>query len=338
MPTGHPVLVSSGIGSRFGGIGAVAAMLARAMGPELVLWRHFHRWPRPFRRAALAARAVAGGVLSPQYVMYEHVDLSVLHARIPGLAGIPYAVFLHGTEVWKALDAGRTRALLGASLLLGNSRFTVEHARAVNPSLPEVKVVHLGVPARLDRAAAIASRPNRVLLLGRMSSAERYKGHDEVLECWAAVREQVPGAVLVIAGDGDDAPRIRERARGLPGVEFVGFVDDAERERLYGESRLVMALSSGEGFGLVALEASVRGAAVVGLAGTVIDEIFPPGVGPVRLASREPGAVAGMVTALLRDPERAQRCADSARALVEAHFLEEHAVGRFRAALSPWIA
>jgi Zn ribbon nucleic-acid-binding protein len=49
------------------------------------------------------------------------------------LRPIPYAVFLHGIEVWKPIVGRRREALLGASLLLVNSATTVKEARVFNP-------------------------------------------------------------------------------------------------------------------------------------------------------------------------------------------------------------
>src|SRR5207244_773328 len=61
---------------------------------------------------------------------------------------------------------------------------------------------------------AIADRRNHiVLMVGGMRANQAYKGHDQVIQAWPAVVAGVPGAHLVIAGDGDDRPRLTALAR-----------------------------------------------------------------------------------------------------------------------------
>src|SRR5438874_13086290 len=125
---------------------------------------------------------LAASFSPPDLVIYDHVHLAVLHASIPRLRQVPYAVFIHGVEVWQPLGGRRREALLGANLLLANSQTTVDAVRAINPWLPPVEVVWLGV--RIPRLPPIdaGSLPPRSLIVGRMSSPERHKAHDGVLD------------------------------------------------------------------------------------------------------------------------------------------------------------
>jgi phosphatidylinositol alpha-1,6-mannosyltransferase len=169
-----------------------------------------------------------------------------------------------------------------------------------------------------------------------MASGERYKGHDQLLEAWPAIQAAVPGAKLLVAGGGDDLSRLRASAAALDGVHFLGYVPDAELARLYRKCRLLLFPSRREGFGLAAMEAAARGAAVVGLAGTVLEELFPNG-GVVLAQSQDPGVLAEAAIGVLGYPERAQPIADAGRTRVEANFLEEHFVARVREALQEWL-
>lgn len=332
--SGPVVLVTSGLGSEFGGVGVVSSLLERAIGSSRArLWRHYHTWPSFVRRAGLGLRALAGGFRRPSAIVYEHVGLAALHAVVPTVREVPHAVFLHGTEVWKPLNLRQKHALVSASLLMANSDFTVRSARAANPWLPEVRIVHLGVRLPAVVPAPARDRPSQVLLVGRMAQAERYKGHDQVLEGWACIRKAVPTASLVIVGGGDDEERIKMKSRQLEGVIFAGRIGDGERDRLYGESRVVMVPSQREGFGLVAVEAAAHGAAIVGLRGTVIEELFPGDEGPALAGSQDPSAIAAAAIPLLADPDEAQRRVDALLGQVRARFLEDHAVARIREAL-----
>ena len=59
-----------------------------------------------------------------------------------------------------------------------------------------------------------------------MWAEERYKGHDELIDVWPAVRTWVPGAALVIAGDGDPCPRC---GNPMQIREYAGLNEKQER-------------------------------------------------------------------------------------------------------------
>jgi phosphatidylinositol alpha-1,6-mannosyltransferase len=329
-------LVTSGLGPAQGGVGVVAASLARALGPRTALWRHHHRWPAAARRAALVARACAGALARPGLVVYEHVDLAAIHAVVPGLGAVPHAVFLHGTEVWRPLEARRRAALERAGRLLANSAATVVEARRHNPWLPEVTVTHLGI-APVEPGAPAGARPPLALMVGRMSSRERYKGHEQVLLAWPAIRAALPAAELVVVGEGDDRARLETLAAGLPGVRFTGWVPDAERIALVRAARLLLQPSLREGFGLAAVEAAAAGTPVLGLRGAVIEELFPSG-GVALAASQAPADLAAAATPVLSDAAAAARLGEAGAARVRERFLESHFIERVRAALAPWVS
>ena len=109
-------LVTSGIGTKHGGIGVVAQLIVSALNDyaDLAVWEHHAFWPRFARIPAAVGTALLGSIKTPDLVVYDHVDLAVLQAVIPRLKSVPYAVFLHGIEVWKPLVGRRREALLGA--------------------------------------------------------------------------------------------------------------------------------------------------------------------------------------------------------------------------------
>lgn len=329
------VLVTSGLGPRLGGVGVVAAGLAHALGPRARRWVHHHRWPAQARRAALLGCAALGSLARPRLVLYEHVDLATLHALIPWLAAVPHAVFLHGVEAWRPLDGRRRRALLGAQVLLANSAATVAEARRHNPWLPAVTVTHLGVtPVAPGRPAG--ERSPLALMVGRMCRTERYKGHEQVLAAWPLIRAAVPDAELLVVGEGDDRPRLEAAAAGAPGVRFLGWVTDERRGELYRTCRLLLQPSLREGFGLAAVEAATAGAVVLGLRGTVLEELFPA-PGSVALAGAQQAAeIARAAIPVLLDGAEASRAGAGAQARARDCYLEHHFIERVRSALVPW--
>ena len=329
-------LVTSGLGTAYGGIGVVAKAIKTALEPycTVSVWQHPPFWPRPMRVAKVAAHLFLGSQIPPDFVIYDHVHLAVLHATIPRLRSLPYAVFIHGVEVWQALANRRREALLGATILVANSATTVNATRKANPWLPRVEIAWLGVPVTAEQIDP-GRLPPTALIVGRMSSPERYKGHDAVMSAWPLIRAAVPEAKLMIVGRGDDESRLRRRVEqeNLEGIQFRGPLSDQERDHAYCSSRLLFYPSQQEGFGLAGLEAAAFGVPFLGLAGTVTEELFPNGNGVVLVKDLAPQSIAEAAIPVLTNSQLASRLGATARKRVQSTFLEEHFAARFRRAL-----
>jgi len=328
-------LVTSGFGPGLGGVGVVSAGIADALAQDvnLTVWRHRPDWPRWSRALAFMLRALAGSFRPPDFIVFTHVDLARATMVLPFLRDVPYAVLIYGVEVWRPLDRWRRASLERAAAILSISDFTVQKARDANPWLPDARVVWLGAEERNVHAREPTTLT--VLMLGRMSSTERYKGHDAVIDAWPRVLAVVPDARLIIAGDGDDRVRLEARATGIPSITFTGFLSDEGRERLLVSSAVLVSISTGEGFGLAALEAAAAGVPVVGLKGTVAEELFPDGCGHVLLDSTEPQPLADALVGLLTDPGLARAIGEAGRRRMRNVFTIGHFNQRIRAAIAP---
>jgi glycosyltransferase involved in cell wall biosynthesis len=128
-----------------------------------------------------------------------------------------------------------------------------------------VSVVHCGMEHetyRHDPAAGKCATPT-ILFLGRL---RRYKGVDWVLRVMPRVRARVPGARLVVVGDGPFRAEL-ERAAGRLGVagavEFRGFLPREEKVSALQQAWVLVQPSPKEGWGLTVVEAGACGTAVV---------------------------------------------------------------------------
>jgi glycosyltransferase involved in cell wall biosynthesis len=202
-----------------------------------------------------------------------------------------------------------------------------------------MKVTWLGVPHQ-GQPAEVSSAPPVGLIVGRMVDHERYKGHDAIMDAWPRIRAAIPEVKLMILGKGNDAARLQARVQNenLEGMEFLGYVTDAQRDRIYRSCRLLFLASKGEGFGLAATEAASFGVPVLGLAGTVTEELFPSGTGAVLAKDLDGESIAQTAIPVLGDPQRAAELGRVGRARVESLFLEQHFIDRFRAAFLPLIS
>ncbi|KUL53145.1 glycosyl transferase family 1 [Streptomyces sp. NRRL F-4489] len=127
------------------------------------------------------------------------------------------------------------------------------------------------------------------------------KGQAVLLRAWPEVAAAVPGARLVLVGDGPDRAALHRAAPD--GVLFAGAADSALP--WYRAADLVVLPSRWEGMPLVPLEAMACGRPVV-LADTGgVRECVPADAAEECLVPPgDPAALARAVTALLADPER----------------------------------
>ncbi|MGR8008722.1 glycosyltransferase [Streptomyces hypolithicus] len=153
-------------------------------------------------------------------------------------------------------------------------------------------------PARaaLPLLSALPTGAPLVVCVGRLC---RQKGQDVLLEAWPRVTAAVPGARLVLVGDGPD----RARLTGLagPGVLFAGAAQDT-RPWLYAADLAVLP-SRWEGMALAPLEAMACGRPAVLTDVSGARESLPPGHEAHCLVPPEnPPALAAALTALLTAP------------------------------------
>jgi phosphatidylinositol alpha-1,6-mannosyltransferase len=213
----------------------------------------------------------------PQVIFCGHLYMAPLAALAARITGAKLVIQLHGIEGWDAPSASRRKAVEGADLVLCVSRYSRAKLLSWAAIAPERVVVlpntvgeqfHPG-----DRAAARARfgfGPEKVILsVGRLDPRERYKGQDRVIAALPELVAQGLDVRYVVAGAGDDRARLEELAaemRVYNRVVFRGAVPSAELPDLYRAADLFALPSTGEGFGIVFLEAMACGTPALGLA------------------------------------------------------------------------
>jgi glycosyltransferase involved in cell wall biosynthesis len=215
-------------------------------------------------------------------VAAESLDFDLIHAHdwttFPaGLAlrersGVPLVVHVHITEFDKSgglhadprVYAIERAGMRGADLVVTVSQRVADTCVArygVDPA--RIRVVYNGVDSdRGDRGPGLPLRP-LVLFLGRVTLQ---KGPEYFLRAAQRVLELEPAAHFVLAGTGDQLPRMIEYAAELglgPRVLFPGFVDRDRAAELYASADVFVMPSVSEPFGIVPLEAMDRGVPVI---------------------------------------------------------------------------
>jgi phosphatidylinositol alpha-1,6-mannosyltransferase len=200
---------------------------------------------------------------------FEKWDLVICgHINLLPVAFDHPVLVVHGIEAWSPRHSIRKcRAVISVSEVTRDRLLQSTHYGGHVFVLPNA--VHLeqyGIrPKRDDLVERYGLAGKRVLLtVGRLDARERSKGFDEVLD----VLPQLPGDVVyLIAGGGDDFPRLQQKAIDLgvgDRVRFTGLFDERDKTDLYNLADVYVMPSRGEGFGFVFLEAMACGVPVIG--------------------------------------------------------------------------
>lgn len=212
----------------------------------------------------------------PAHVVSAHVNFGPAAFLARKLAGTPYTVVAHGIDVHPRLPRATKLSLRRASSVLAVSDWTRQRVLALGVAAEKIRVLpntfdetRFDVGARpqalIDRYR-ISPGEKVVLTVARLDSGERYKGYDRMIEALPAVRAACGKVRLVLAGGGDDVARVRALTRAV-GVEsavtFAGFVPDDELPQHYRLADAFAMPSTGEGFGIVYLEAMGCGTPVL---------------------------------------------------------------------------
>jgi phosphatidylinositol alpha-1,6-mannosyltransferase len=228
-------------------------------------------------------------VFRPDVVLSGHIVGLPATLTMEKLLGVPFVQYVHGAEL--TVRPGLARAACrSAAAVIAVSRYTMGLVHGLGTPVP----VHLIPPGVDADAPPRRSHPRLPIVLTVSRLDNLHKGHDVLLRALPLIRARVPGVSLVVIGDGALRPVYEAMAEAIglrDAVRFLGSVDEAERDRWYGEAAVFVMVSrltpgGGEGFGIVYLEAALHGLPVV--AG---------GVGGARDAVRDG------VTGLLVDPE-----------------------------------
>lgn len=357
-----------------GGSGAVATALAHGLAVRghrvhVVAPARPFRW-EPCSRLTLhvaAAPTVAALPASPwesalascllelaPEVDVIHAHYAVPHAAaawiVSRLRGTPYVVTLHGTDVTRAgvdpaLRPLTREALLGAAALSAPSHHLAASARAAFglPTPPDVlpnfvDLSRFRPPDARDRGRldpAFAPETAGMPTLVHVSNCRPVKRVVDVVSVAAAV----PGARLLVVGDGPDRAAAEAHAHALGISARVAFVGDAPGWLPHlGHGDVYLSPSAEESFGLAALEAMAAGLPVVGTRVPGFDEVVRSPAGSLHPVG-DVAAMAAAVRTLLGDAashEQARRAArDVASAYAEDAVVPHYEAMLLRAAGAP---
>jgi phosphatidylinositol alpha-1,6-mannosyltransferase len=237
----------------------------------------------PRKRPALGGRlayclaALAAAVRHrPDIVFCGHLYMAPLAWLLARLRGAKLVVQTHGIEAWPRPSRLRRAAVEAADLVLCVSRQTRTCVAGWAAIAPErILVVPNTVAEAFTpgdgscwRATSGLDGKKVLLTVGRIASRERYKGHDRVIAAIPGLVARGHDVAYLVVGDGDDVPWLKGHARKAGVTERVRFLGEVTLRDLvaaYRMADLFVMPSTGEGFGIVYLEAMASGTPALGL-------------------------------------------------------------------------
>ena len=219
----------------------------------------------------------AAHVHRPSLVISTHPNFAILQLAHKKIFQSKYWSTAHGIEVWNIQSRLQLKSLSKIDRLLPVSKYTRDRLKnqlrdicpkqTILPNsfdglrfCPGLKSKHL-----LGRYGLAEDTPI-ILTLSRLSYADRYKNIDRLIESIRFLLPRWPDIRLIVMGDGDDRNRLSRIAKdnGVgPSVIFTGRVETAEIPDHLRLASVFALPSSGEGFGIVFLEALGCGVPVI---------------------------------------------------------------------------
>ncbi len=278
--------------------------------------------------AVIFSRLVPAG-LRPRIVIEVHGDWRTAARCYGGRARRPFAPFADAAAMWSLRRADRVRAV---------------------GSFTEALTREAGYAGQLDSYVAFSNYdaflgPPPAPLSGRPQVAfvgvlQEYKAPQLLIEAWSVVTNVLPGARLVLAGEGPLRQSLEKRCTQLGldrSVRLVGHLDPPAVASLLDASWCVALPSVSEGHPRILIEAMSRARPVVATSVGGIPELVLPGETGLLVTPGDAGALANALLQLLCDRRLAGDLGRRGRQLVEQRDpLREFEGGTAR--LAAWIA
>lgn len=296
----------------------------------------FHGFGRRKVRFVLALihQSLSLGRKNLFFVLAGHPNLAPAALGIKLISRVvKTTVMTHGVEVWKRLPILRRAALERADLVLAPSESTVTKLAKVQ-QINRTKIRKLSWPVN-PNLLSMADTPGNlplpagfpqgrvILTVGRWSSAERYKGLDDLIEATSELRNSFNDLHLVVVGGGDDLPRLRKLATSTGIADSVDFLDRIPQAQLaacYANAYLFALPSTGEGFGLVFLEAMAFGQPIVATACGGTMDVVVDGINGLLISPRDIRCLVDALGRLLRDESLRERLGQNGAEMVRSKF------------------
>lgn len=215
-------------------------------------------------------------------VILSHINLILVGWLIKKISpSTRLIMFAHGIEVWELLSKRKKWMLGCCDQIFAVSNFTSEKMQEMH-QVPKVKCHVLNNCLDPFLAESLKGTLNKQLrqkygykeddiilfTLARLSSSEKYKGYDKVLQSMVSLKKTVPGIHYLLAGSYDEKEKrsleiLLEELNISERVKMAGFVKENDLVEYFSMADIYIMPSMKEGFGIVFIEAMHYGLPVI---------------------------------------------------------------------------
>lgn len=264
----------------FTGFGGGIAAFSREMARGLVELGYDVRLLGKTNRST--ATFVAFGLASvarerPDHIISTHVNFGPAAQLAKRFFGTPFTLVAHGIDVHQGLPARTLAAMRDADRIIAVSEwtrmrvldlggFSPANVTVLPNTIDEERFTVGEKSPALRQQYGLSPDEKVVLTVARLDPRERYKGYDRIIEALPAINKACGRVRFLMVGAGDDQPRVAALAREAgveSSVSFAGFIPANALVDHYRLADVFAMPSTGEGFGIVFLEAMGCGTPVI---------------------------------------------------------------------------
>lgn len=226
-------------------------------------------------RFAIAACYKAFGANT---LIIAHINLLAIAKLISYIRpNINIIMFAHGIEVWKTLPRWKVKFLHQHTHIWAVSNYTRNQMLSLHNIAPQRITVlnnslapNTTLTTDFTKPQALLSKYNInpqtpvLFTLNRLASAERYKGYDMVIAALAILKKEGLNFTYLLAGKADQQEHQRitqliAQHQLNQHVQLIGYVAPQHLTQHFLIADAFVMPSTGEGFGLVFIEAAAQG-------------------------------------------------------------------------------
>ena len=291
------------------------------------LWHSFTRHPWRFLKVIAQAprseetlKTTLAQIVGAALIIQRHGQSRPLHIHshftygatavalwAKRLAGIPYTITLHGSDLLFDQPADLGSKLREAAGIVSISQFNIDHLAQHYPDIPNkrIRLIRMGIRPLHDQLPPRPTRQTqlRILSVGRLSV---HKAQHDLIDACARLRDQGIKFSCTIIGEGELRSALSKQIQNLKlegQVELAGARYHDEVLAAYGQYDLFVLSSITEGQPLVLMEAMRAGIPVIATTISAIPELIQDGGCLVPPA--DPAALASAIAEFSRNPELA---------------------------------